>query len=395
MNSSVDGVDESQEIAELLGATAATLAPQTQRDLKPWHKPRKQWIREEQWAKNCLALMAGALKGQSEFTYLSLPGPDLLDVRFLSQTCFDANKKLKFLGFNNPVNETPEDQLSLIKGVAEICQSDHVNKFSSVVPDRLENLALRESVANRTLAEFGSLDAINIDLCNSILGHVPLAEQASYYDALHALFEHQKNNRTKPFLLFLTTKTDRGALKESALAKLAQAVKKNLKNPDFKNKLSNVFKIEAFEVNNLIDSKKLSAGWTPKKLSRFVYVSLAKWMLGLLWDGHPSWSLKILDSCEYHVYSGQDMLSISCLCVPVRKAAGDQTTLSKHTQEDVIGLSERQCGMELLDCVNQTFDLDKKLNLDSVEFTALLERAARLMESAGYDGEHYKQKFRN
>lgn len=394
MSSPQNESDEAAELASLLGTPVVQHLPPTDRDFKPWHKPRKQWIREEQWAKHCLKLMQDHLVTDEEFTYLSLPGPDLLDVRFLSQTCLAAKRNLRFLGFNNPTDESPGDQISLTKGVAEICQSDHVSKFSSVVPDRLENLAARESVANKTLADFGSLDAINIDLCNSMLGHVPLTQQATYYDALHALFEHQKNNRTKPFLLFLTTKTDRSALKESAVARLASAVKKNLVNPDFKEKLSRDFKVDAYEVVNLIASKRLSLGWSARKVSRFVSVALIKWMLGLLWDGHPSWYIKILDGCEYRVHSDRDMLSISCICMPVRKVADDHTNLSKHKQQDQgVAVSERLLAMDALDKVFASFDLDQRLAADATGFDALVARAAKLMESAGYNGEKYRAEF--
>jgi hypothetical protein len=394
MNSLQNEPDEAASIEELLGGSTTQHFLPTDRDFKPWHKPRKQWIREEQWAKHCLKLMEDHLAEGQEFTYLSLPGPDLLDVRFLSQTCLSANRNLRFLGFNNPSDESSADKISLTKGVAEICQSDHVSNFSSVVPDRLENLADGKSVANRTLAEFGSLDAINIDLCNSMLGHVPLSKQATYYDALHALFEHQKNKRTKPFLLFLTTKTDRPALKESAVALLASAVKKNLSNPDFKDKLSKDFKVDAYEVNNLIDTKKLSLGWSNRKVSKFVSVALIKWMLGLLWDGQPSWYINILDGCEYQVHTERDMLSICCLCVPMRKVADDRARLSRHNQPDQsASISERSLAMDVLDKVISMFDLDERLEADTTAFDDLVGRAAKLMETAGYSGEKYKSHF--
>lgn len=394
MNSFQNEPEEAVSIEELLGGSPATHFLPAAKGFKPWHKPRKQWIREEQWAKHCLQLMEDHVASGKEFTYLSLPGPDLLDVRFLSQTCLGANRELRFLGFNNPADESPEDQISLNKGVAEICQSDHVSKFSVVVPDRLENLASAESVANKKLAEFGSVDAINIDLCNSMLGHIPLSQQSTYYDALHALFEHQKNNRTKPFLLFLTTRTDRGALKEDAIARLATAVKKNMGNPDFKDRLLKDFKIPAYEVLKLVESKKISQDWSQKKLSNFVSVALIKWMLGLLWDGHPSWYIKILDGCEYRVKSDRDMLSISCICVPLRKAAGDQARLSKHkTSDSQSQVSERSLGVEALDRVLEIFDLDEQLRSDNATFGDLVARAAKLMESAGYNGREYVSKY--
>jgi hypothetical protein len=386
--------NEADAISELLGVSPTSFEPSQKRGFKPWHKPRKHWIRENQWAKNCRDLMTTSNAAENEFRYLSLPGPDLLDVRFIAQTCAEANKRLLFLGFNNPSDETPDDQISLTKGVAEIVQNTHVSQFSSVIPDRLENLALTNSVAQEHLTKFGSFDAINLDLCNSMLGHVPQSEQSTYYDALHALFEHQKKQRTKPFLLFITTRTGEDTIDISSLAKLGAAVSKNLQHADFCSRLKAEFGVPAHEVNDLISNNAVPSGWSQSTLSRFMSVALGKWLLSLLWNGNPKWKLRLVDSCEYKVHIDRDMLSVTFICEQVQTSVTDSSKLSRHISANVSSATnERSLGLGLLDQFLATFDLDAKLAGDQKLYKELVDRAASLMESAGYVSSDYVEKY--
>lgn len=387
--------DEADVISELLGTSPTTFVSHKQREFKPWHKPRKHWIRENQWGKNCGDLMATFTATEDEFRYLSLPGPDLLDVRFILQTCANANKRLRFLGFNNPTDETDDDQFSLTKGVAEIVQNVHVSQFSAVIPDRLENLALKNSVAQEHLTAFGSFDAINLDLCNSMLGHVPKGDQSTYFDAVHALFEHQKKHRTKPFLLFLTTRTDQKTIDIATLAKLETAVRNNLQYPDFCKRLHTEFDVPAHDVNELVTDSVVPNRWNPSTLSRFVSVALGKWLLGRLWNGHPRWKLRLVDSCEYKVHSDRDMLSVSFVCEQVLTPVADSSKLSSHISTNSLSsATECSLALNLLDDCRATFDLDKKIAADNDLHTGLIDRCAVLMEGAGYPAADYKKYFR-
>ncbi len=54
-----------------------------QKEFKPWHRPRKQWIRVKQWKQETLRLVDAITLTDRPLTYLSLPGDDLLDVRVI------------------------------------------------------------------------------------------------------------------------------------------------------------------------------------------------------------------------------------------------------------------------------------------------------------------------
>src|SRR5215469_1547520 len=76
------------------------LAP-ARRDFKPWHRPRKQAVRQIQWGSEINWLLAHKSPDDRSLRYLGLPGADLLDIRyFYSRFCSDGSHKLTFLGFD-------------------------------------------------------------------------------------------------------------------------------------------------------------------------------------------------------------------------------------------------------------------------------------------------------
>jgi len=55
---------------------------------KPWHKPRKHYLRVYQWCQQIATLIKDLGLGESDsLRYLGMPGEDLLDVRTLQGVC--------------------------------------------------------------------------------------------------------------------------------------------------------------------------------------------------------------------------------------------------------------------------------------------------------------------
>ena len=70
------------------------------KEFKPWHKPRKQFVRREQLSALLLRLYEKREPGDP-LCYLGLPGTDLIDLRYLhEQLCSESERPLRFLGFN-------------------------------------------------------------------------------------------------------------------------------------------------------------------------------------------------------------------------------------------------------------------------------------------------------
>src|SRR4051812_44403255 len=87
-----DIVDEIYEHVE------PTLAGEVAREFKPWHKPRKHFLRVYQWCSEIRGLIRELdYKEGDTVRYLGLPGEDFLDIRTLAGVCDRAKVKLKYL----------------------------------------------------------------------------------------------------------------------------------------------------------------------------------------------------------------------------------------------------------------------------------------------------------
>src|SRR4051812_14989998 len=72
------------------------------RTFAPWHRPRKQFVRDHQWKVQINSMLADVPTEDGTLKYLGLPGADLLDLRhFHSEVCLPQNIGLRFLGFNS------------------------------------------------------------------------------------------------------------------------------------------------------------------------------------------------------------------------------------------------------------------------------------------------------
>ena len=65
------------------------------KEFKPWHKPRKQFVRREQLSALLLRLYENR-KPRDSLRYLGLPGTDLIDLRYLhEQLCRTKDRQLE------------------------------------------------------------------------------------------------------------------------------------------------------------------------------------------------------------------------------------------------------------------------------------------------------------
>src|SRR5690242_12105971 len=65
----------------------------------PWHRPRKHYVRNAQWA-NAIREVMRDRDGSERLKYVGLPGVDLLDLRhILKFVCEPHERHLEFIGF--------------------------------------------------------------------------------------------------------------------------------------------------------------------------------------------------------------------------------------------------------------------------------------------------------
>ena len=92
--------DEDDLVADIFGEIEYRPTPAAPKTFKPWHKPRKQYVRRKQ----LLALLRRLYQQRQPdepLRYLGLPGTDLIDLRYLHEKlCRAQGRTLRFLGFS-------------------------------------------------------------------------------------------------------------------------------------------------------------------------------------------------------------------------------------------------------------------------------------------------------
>src|SRR5688572_2250608 len=102
----------------------------------PWHRPRKHFVRHEQWQQQIENLVdAGQVEDQT-LRYLGLPGTDLLDIRHFHRTlCEPKDLMLRFLGFNTAAHPQDVGQTELNISLDEVRKLPRVDPRSDVIAD--------------------------------------------------------------------------------------------------------------------------------------------------------------------------------------------------------------------------------------------------------------------
>lgn len=354
-----------------------------EKQIQPWHKPRKQWIRRYQWLEQITDLCKQLnLRETRPLRYLSLPGEDLLDVRVVRECCKDAGAKLRYLGLNDDfASEQPNTWLHVASN--EVNSLPEVHRDSIVIKDRFERIADQSSVAYKYVKQYGPFDVVNLDLCESLS---PLRQRSpNYYAALECLATHQIHTRpaNEPWLLLITSRVGGPWVFDVDMGKLAKCIAENAKaHKEFAIKLNQLVPQGLATVQNPATNwKKINQ---PEFLNLFT-VGFGKWLLHLLTSASPKWAIKLLSSYSYRVKaSDPDMVSLafSLECFP--EAPTDRFGLSSGQRSATGGYDEKKFALKLLDSVGEVSDLDTKLNGDRTTYAAMEQETFELLKSARY-----------
>lgn len=290
--------DEGNFADDVLPPEVSELAvPVALNKLYPWHRPRKQFVRENQWVHYSKRLLgkldAGTAGGPKEIRYLTLPGIDYLDVRLLGDVCKEANCELISTSFlaakeGNPVRARAQFREESLK------QAGHLSDNSITLPSRLEEITIPTSQAYLSLKKRAPFDIVNMDACGSIA--LPdAAKSGRLLDALHRLVELQFNTRTSNWLLFLTTDARPETLSPELAAAFKEAIVENAAHGnDFRDGAYDLFQIshDVALPDGLGD-----AATNADRFLRFFSLGLAKWLLKN--SSAQNWEVKTLNCFFY------------------------------------------------------------------------------------------------
>lgn len=226
--------DDDSDLTEgLVGVEVYEAPAPAKKSFFPWHRPRKQFVRVEQWCAQIGRLLddgAQLTLDANTLKYCGLPGIDLIDLRcFHNSICVPRALKLRFLGFNSAVAPGSSDQVELNISRDEIAKLDQIDPESEVVSDDIRMVANAKSLAHSKMSIFGPFDVVNLDLCDSFGAEEAGLFNVNYYNAVAQLMAIQARQKT-PWLLFLTTRVGNEHVHVDTLGRFRAKYAKNLRS---------------------------------------------------------------------------------------------------------------------------------------------------------------------
>jgi len=364
----------------------------------PWHKPRKHYLRKNQWSASVATLVDNLQlkKRNRSLHYLSLPGPDLLDVRTLEPMCQHKEVKLSFLGLNDGGSDGAQKHLNIAL-LNQVLSLPAIDAMSAVVPDKFEHLSKKETIAyERVIASHRTFDVINVDLCGTLAEAPPGKPGPTLINAVFNLINHQAKTRAEDWLLFLTTRSNKDMVDQQTMQRLIDWLNKLIATDAalLTLYLESGF-VSADELTNgQIDLAKLSANTH----SQLFTVGLGHWIFESLFNNQPAWRVDMLPQYGYHVLLEEptcDMISMGFYC----------KRLAAEPVQDIMGIAHVPAAQHVPDLaqtkknghdrihkrVREICDVDVKLHRDPELYGISLDESAELLKSALYDEVKYRE----
>jgi hypothetical protein len=360
---------------DLFGAQRYEAARPRKQAFLPWHRPRKQFVRREQWVKQAGVLLSGRPESDG-IRYLGLPGDDLLDLRYVHQELCSTGRPMTFLGFNRAAQGRAEDQVELNISLDEVRRLPNVDHRSRVIGDDFRAVAKRESVAWQNARELGPFEIVNIDLCDGLLVDRPDPATRTIYDALSALFGLQKA-MTHPWLFLLTCRIGISHLEDTAAGMLFDHWRSNF---------DRCLEFEARCAQHL--GAYASRGFnhtqaSPKELFGVTATAICKWV-AMLAAGAGS-DTELVSSISYRVDQSaecDDLVSLAIRVTPLLPAIPDHAGLAGPPANTP---DECRCALGIPNRIARTAMADEILGKDDVLTEELTAQMEELLRVSRYD----------
>lgn len=382
-----DSPEEDDLLEGIYQRLTPSLTDEVEKSFKPWHKPRKHYLRVKQWC-NLIQKLIGELKYKrgDVISYLGLPGEDFLDVRTLHGVCERAEVALRYLGFDAAADASGVYELNLSKH--EISSLGFVDPFSRLVRDRIERVAAAQSAAHSIVQQMGPFDVINLDLCDSVAAGSGVG---SYFDLLQGLCNYQiLAGRVKPWLMFLTTRAIRSQLDEGAKGKLLGCIEQNIKQSEiFASLLHRDLALDTTSLRGEIDG---AHTLDHTRLVKALGLGLCKWLLGLTMSAWPKVVVRLLSVYSYRIEMAEpDMLSLAIEFRPIIEPRVDAAGLAPSRLPQVKVRTEPDLATDLIAAIARTADVDRILEGDTGLMDTMIDKCGKILEMARYDKQEYER----
>lgn len=385
-----DSIMGADELKDFLPVQPAKPVAPAKREFKPWHKPRKQYIRRKQWCQEIGSLLKkiDIQMDNKVFRYLTLPSEDMLDIRVLESALERPDLQLKYFGFFNTTPGSADDvRMNISEN--EVKGLKRVDDNSEVFRGLLQTAGNQKSGAYLALDRHAPYHAVNIDLCNHFAA--PRQRNAlACIDALRSIAEVQARKARQGWLFFLTTRIQPDHVDAGHIAAFINAIRDNLaRSEEFATKLGAIFEQEGAD---LIAKFEKCEEMPPEDFRYFFCIGFGKWLLGYLMAAQPQTQVEMLSSYYYSIHGeGQEMLSLAFRCTPRIVLPVDPYGLATApTPEDDAQVDEVTLGINVAKQSAELMDLDALLAGNTDQMEKMISDSARFLQDAHFDVTDYR-----
>jgi hypothetical protein len=350
----------------------------------PWHRPRKQFVRDYQWFEQIKMLYDTPGNNSKKLTYLGLPGIDLLDLRYFHNAlCIDNEITLKFLGFNSAASPSNDSQTEMAISLDEVTKLEHIDPGSEVIWDDFCQIGNTNSNAWRKARAAGPFDVINLDLCDGFGLQPPDCLEGTHYNALSQLLSLQSRSMT-PWLLFLTTRTGPGHIHHEVLERLKEHYSQSLEACQSFREFSDA----SFSIQDRPSLEQ--AIQTEGGLMSVFITGICNWLLSMAVNQRPPTKVEVKSVIGYRVNANSnstDLISVALRFDPLFVASTDLIGLATNAPPDI-----DTCALstKAIRRIANLKDADAILQEDGEVAEKMIVDMGQLLEQARYDITKYR-----
>lgn len=383
--------DRRQMAEDVLPAEIEDALPVKLDVLQPWHRPRKQYVRERQWMALSRRMIEDSLKkapptsssgggADTIIRYLTLPGIDYLDVRQLADVCSEFNCRLTSTGFLSGGNTPPRDTARASYREDALVKAGHITEGSYTFHSRFEDISSGKSPAYHELRRRGPFHIINIDACGSVA--LPAANHAQrLIDAIYRTLEFQLKSGLDRWILFVTADVRPDSLDPDTFHGMSQAIHDNMKDHDFRIEVSSLFDCSMEEVEAAI---RQAAGEAGQAFLNVFSLGISKWFLHFARD--ERWDMLTHNAYCYSTGpKGDATPTLTSLAFEFRKQAGLKDRYGVTNAEPALGGPDQDTSVRAAKRIASMKNVDDSLRSDLSLRTEMRRALIQWLVEAGYD----------
>ncbi|PSU49818.1 hypothetical protein C9J12_06790 [Photobacterium frigidiphilum] len=375
--------DDSLIDDEVFGSITQPLS----KEFKPWHKPRKQFIRDKQWLEQFKRLMGSSKYNNIDsMNYFGLPGGDLLDINYIYEGMINSrrsgSKRLGFHGFINSSTDFAKAEGELSK----ILDNERIEGKSKIEKFNFEDLMKRNSDAWIRVKNFGEYHFINLDFCNNVMSYNTLM-------SMYNLLDYQMQKVVGlPWLLCITTRLNKDSTTDSIVAKFETIINESLGTEQLKCKIEECFSEVYTYFSDESDNSDINGVEDKCLINQILQICLVLWILKEA--ALRNFNVTLKSSMKYSVdlfERDADMHSFVFCFEKEETVIPDCLGLAGENIPEINDIDFGTIASPALDKLSKTSDVDYILEQDKTVLNTYADEMISWLSRCGYDTSTYKE----